>query len=56
MTSTVSGVFVQFGHFADKEERRVLQMRMSVLFGAKNFGFFKICGVSAWTKGEGGRI
>jgi len=26
-------------------------MRMSVLFGAKNLGFFKIYGVSARTKG-----
>jgi len=31
----------------------VLQMRMSALFGAKNFGFFEIYGVSARTRGEG---
>jgi len=29
-------------------------MRTSALFGAKNFGFFEIYGVSAGTKGEGG--
>jgi len=28
-------------------------MRTSTLFGAKNFGFFEIYGVSAWTRGEG---
>jgi len=28
-------------------------MRMSTLFGAKNFGFFEIYGVSAPTKWEG---
>jgi len=28
-------------------------MRTSALFGAKNVGFFEICGVSAWTRGEG---
>jgi len=26
-------------------------MRTSALFGAKNFGFFEISGVSAWTRG-----
>jgi len=26
-------------------------MQMSTLFGTKNFGFFKIYGVSAWTTG-----
>jgi len=33
----------------------VLQMRTSALFGAKNFGFFEISGVSAWTRGKGDR-
>jgi len=33
--------------------RGVLQMRTSALFGAKNFGFFKIYGVSARTGGKG---
>jgi len=30
-----------------------IRMRTSALFGAKNFGFFEIYGVSAQTKGEG---
>jgi len=30
-----------------------LQVRMLALFGAKNFGFFEIYGVSAQTKGRG---
>jgi len=34
--------------------RGVLQMRTSALFGAKNFRFFKIYGVSARTRGEVG--
>jgi len=46
--------FVQCGHFADKEGRGVLQMRTSALFGAKNFGFFKIYGVSARLRREEG--
>jgi len=29
-------------------------VRTSVLFGAKNFGFFEIYDVSARTRGEGG--
>jgi len=33
-------------------EGRVLQMRMSTLFDAKNFTFFKICDVSARTREE----
>jgi len=37
---------------ADKGEG-VLQMRTSALFGAKTFEFFKIYGVSSWTRGEG---
>jgi len=32
--------------------RRVFQMRMSALFGAKSFGFFEIYSVSARTRGE----
>jgi len=28
----------------------VLQIRTSALFGTKNFGFFEIYGVSAWTR------
>jgi len=28
-------------------------MRTSALIGAKNFGFFEIYGVTAWTKGRG---
>jgi len=31
----------------------VIQMRTSALFGAKNFGFFEINGVSARTRDEG---
>jgi len=44
--------FVQCGHFSDKGGGG-LQMRMSALFDAKNFGFFEIYGVSARTRGEG---
>jgi len=33
---------------------RVLQMRMSALFGAKNFKFFEIYGVPAQTGERGG--
>jgi len=35
--------------------KKVLQVWMSVLFGAKNFGFFEIYGVSVWTGGGGMR-
>jgi len=45
-----SGEFVQCGHFADKE---FLQMRTSARFGAKNFRFFEVYGVSARTRVEG---
>jgi len=34
-------------------DKEVIQMRTSALIGAKNFGIFKIYGVSAWTRGEG---
>jgi len=37
--------------FADRGG--ALQMRTSTLFDAKNFGFFEIFGVSAWTRGRG---
>jgi len=30
--------------------RGVLHMHTSALFGAENFGFFKIYGMSAWTR------
>jgi len=33
--------------------RGFLQMRKSAFFGAKNFGFYEICGVSARTRGRG---
>jgi len=38
------GGFVKCGQGAGK----VLQMQSSALFGAKNFGFLEIYGVSAW--------
>jgi len=43
--------FVQCSFFSDKGEEKFLQMRTFALFGPRNFGFFKIYGVSAWTKG-----
>jgi len=36
---TQGGGFAQIGHFLDKRGRRVLQMRTSALFRAKNFSF-----------------
>jgi len=42
--------FVQCRHFADKG---VLQMRIFVIFGAKNFIIFEIYSVSVRTRGEG---
>jgi len=36
-----------------QRKRVVLQMRTFALFGAKNFGFFEIYGVSARTRGKG---
>jgi len=35
------------------QEKEGLQMRTSALFGAKNFGFFEIYAVSAWTRVRG---
>jgi len=43
------GEFVQCGHLADKGGGRVLQMRTSKLFGAKNTGFFE--NYSVWGGG-----
>jgi len=43
--------FVQCGHFADKGNG-VLQMRTFAHFGAKNFKFFEIYGVSARKRGR----
>jgi len=45
------GGFVLCGHFAEMEGR-VLQMRTSVLFDAKNIGLFEIYDVSV--RAEGG--
>jgi len=47
--------FVHCGHFADKG-RKVLRMRTSALFGAKNFRYFEIYAVSVRTRGGGGRL
>jgi len=41
---------VKYGHFSDKG-RGVLQKWMSALFGAKNFEFFEIYGMSAQARG-----
>jgi len=41
--------FVLWEHFPDKSEGR-FQVLKSALFGAKSFGFYEICGVSAQTK------
>jgi len=43
--------YVQCGHFSDMEEG-VLQVRMSARFGARDFGFFEIYGVSERTRGR----
>jgi len=40
-------------YFGQGRGRLFMQMRMFALFGAKNFEFFKIYGVSAKTSGEG---
>jgi len=42
--------FVQCGHFSDKGDEGVFQMRTSALFDAQNFGFFEIYGVSVRTR------
>jgi len=43
---------IQCGYFSVKRGKR-FQNRTSALFGAKYYGFFEICGVSARKRGEG---
>jgi len=51
-TSAVGGLFsADCRHLVDKGVR-ILQMRTSTLLGAKSFGFFEICDVSARTRGS----
>jgi len=45
------GEGVQCGHFSDKERGGLLQMWTSILFDARNIGFFEIYNLSARTRG-----